>query len=99
MTELQLVVTPTRLRHRPTEVEAMQFTPANRWSLYAWLSAELGRDHFEMTDVQLVIETTQGDSRYCGLGAWVIKRPTRTGFEFYPVEAEVVEDGYDEVTS
>lgn len=98
MTELHLVPVlaeaPVRLRHLPTEVDAMRFTPATRWALYRWLAADLGREHFEMTDTHLVIETRQGDSRNAGLGDWAIRRPTRQGFEFYPVEADVVEDSY-----
>ena len=95
MTTLHLVAVPTRFRHRPTEIDAMRFTPATRGALDAWLGAELGRDHYRMTDTHLVIETTQGDSRDCDLGCWVIRRPTRQGFEFYPVEHEVITDSYE----
>jgi hypothetical protein len=95
MTALHLLTPPAVYRHRPTEVEAMQFTHATRKSLEAWLAAGLGRDRFEMTPSHLVIETAQGDSRDCGLGCWVIRRRTRDGFEFYPVDHEVIADAYD----
>lgn len=94
MTGLHLLTAPTPMVHRPTEVEVMYFTTATRRSLEAWLAAELGRDHFRMTATHLVIETTQGDSRDVGLGAAVIKRRTRDGYEFYPVEPEVIADCY-----
>lgn len=99
MTELVLLQQPARFRHLPTEVTAMQFTAATRFSLREWLAAELGRDRFEMTDTHLVIETAQGDSRDANLGCWVIKRRTRTGFEFYPVEHEVIADSYEAVSA
>lgn len=92
MTDLQLITGPHRYRHRPTEIEAMQFTAATRQSLEAWLVAELGREHFKMTPAHLIIETTQGD-RDIHLGGWVIKRPLNNAigaFEFYPVEDEVM---------
>lgn len=110
MTTLQLVATPVLLVHKPTRREGMQFTAATWLSLDAWLAAELGTEHYSMTESgsQLVIHTTQGDSRDCFPGGWVLKRPTRIrrdcadcdqagrqGFEFYPVEPEVVADDYD----
>ena len=96
MTELQLIAAPILLRHRPTERYGMQFTPANWRSLDAWLAAELGRKHFKMTESHGVIETAQGDKDFHP-SDWILKRRTRQGFEFYPVEDDVKADDYDEV--
>lgn len=97
--DLHLLIAPTRMRHLPTEIDTMQFTRANRRSVEAWLTVELGPENFSMTDTHLVLHSTQGD-RDISLGGWVNKRRRADGsHEFYSVEDEVIANDYEAVTA
>jgi len=77
--------------HKPTKVQAIQFTFGNLAELDQWLTAELGPSRYWLNGSHLVIETNEGDSRDCPVGYWVIKGVRGL---IYPVAPEVFEESY-----
>lgn len=90
---------PKTYVHKPTRADIWQFTLEDAPAIVRWMAH--GGGVFDMSDdlSYVRIETRQGDSRDCHIGDSIVKRPapTPSGFEFYPVEADVMDD-YDEVT-
>lgn len=90
-------MTVKKYRKLPVEIEAIQFTGGNVEEIWDAFGADGIYGPTETNPDWLILTTVHGDPAPCRAGDWVVpeQRPGR----FYPVNQEVFEATYREVTA
>lgn len=86
-------VRPGRFRHRPTTIEAMQWTPQNRRQVLAWM-LDAGALYWADATGQIIRIMTPQGARACSHGDWVVRGIVG---EWYVVMNRVFVAAYEEL--